>query len=76
MNHDDADALTDAVASRAAKLTLQALVIQLESVTTPLENWLTEHAGDLPSLPDVSDADMALMYLRHLRRHLTLYINP
>lgn len=51
------------------------LIVELESITTPLENWLREHAEDMPSLPDVSDADMALMYLRHLRRHLTLYIN-
>ncbi len=25
----------------------------------------------LPSTQDVSDVDMALMYLRHLKRHLT-----
>lgn len=32
--------------------------------------WLEANASTLPSLPDVSDADMALMYLRHLARHL------
>lgn len=32
--------------------------------------YLQDNAGDLPSLPDISDADMALMYLRHLERHL------
>lgn len=32
--------------------------------------YLTDNAGDLPSLLDITDADMALMYLRHLERHL------
>lgn len=32
--------------------------------------WLEENAGDLPTIPDIADADMALMYLRHLKRHL------
>lgn len=32
--------------------------------------YLVDNAGDLPSLPDITDADMALMYLRHLERHL------
>lgn len=31
---------------------------------------LTEMAPELPSLPDTCDADMALMYLRHLEKHL------
>lgn len=35
-----------------------------------LIDWLETNAGDLPSLPDVSDADMAIMYLRHLQKHL------
>lgn len=32
--------------------------------------WLEHNAGDFPTLPDIADADMALMYLRHLQRHL------
>lgn len=32
--------------------------------------WLEENAENMPSLPDTSDADMALMYLRHLEKHL------
>lgn len=32
--------------------------------------WLEDNAGDLPTLIDTADADMALMYLRHLKRHL------
>lgn len=32
--------------------------------------WLEDNAGDLPTLADISDADMALMYLRHIKRHL------
>lgn len=32
--------------------------------------WLEENATRLPSLPDISDADMALMYLRHIEKHL------
>lgn len=33
--------------------------------------WLEENATTLPSLPDIADADMALMYLRHIERHLS-----
>jgi hypothetical protein len=36
---------------------------------------LEEMAPDLPSLPDTSDADMALMYLRHVEKHLG-WLNP
>ena len=32
--------------------------------------WLENNAGELPTLADISDADMALMYLRHVAKHL------
>lgn len=38
--------------------------------------WLKGAAGELPSLPDISDADMAILYLRHLRRHLAEEVAP
>lgn len=60
----------------SARPSVSELAAQLDLVTAPLEDWLVRYAGELPSLLDVSDADMALMYLRHLRRHLVLYINP
>lgn len=41
-----------------------------------LIDWLETTAVDLPSLPDVSDANMALMYLRHIERHLTSMTPP
>jgi hypothetical protein len=31
---------------------------------------LEEMAPELPSLPDTSDVDMALIYLRHVEKHL------
>jgi hypothetical protein len=31
---------------------------------------LEEIAPSMPSVPDMSDTDMALMYLRHVTRHL------
>lgn len=33
-------------------------------------DWLVGNAPELPTLPDMADADQALMYLRHLRAHL------
>jgi len=32
--------------------------------------WLEENVTSLPTLPDMSDADMALMYLRHIEKDL------
>lgn len=32
--------------------------------------YIQDHAGDLPTLSDISDADMALLYLRHVQRSL------
>lgn len=40
-----------------------------------LIGWLECNAANLPSLPDVTDADMALMYLRHLARHLATEVD-
>jgi len=31
--------------------------------------WLEENVADFPSLPDMADADMAIMYLRHIEKH-------
>ena len=32
--------------------------------------WLEENITDLPTLGDISDADMAILYLRHIEKHL------
>lgn len=32
--------------------------------------WLENEAWEMPCLQDLTDVDMALMYLRHLKRHL------
>lgn len=36
--------------------------------------WLEENSDKFPSLPDVADADMALMYLRHIEKHVSYEI--
>lgn len=43
--------------------------VLLAGLTTVI-SWLEENAPRLPSLPDVADADMALMHLRHAVRHI------
>jgi hypothetical protein len=32
--------------------------------------YLEDNAGNLPTLGDMADADMALMYLRHVEKNL------
>lgn len=32
--------------------------------------WIEENVTSLPNLSDMSDADMALMYLRHIEKDL------
>ena len=41
-------------------------LVRLRLVVREVEELIT----DLPSLTDISDADMALMYLRHIEKHV------
>lgn len=51
----------------SASMTLTEIVEQVQHVIDELK---TDVIPNLPTLAEIADADMALMYLRHLKKEL------
>jgi len=55
----------------AARLALTVLQLKIDAILVVLE----EMADSIPTTPDLSDLDNAIMYCRHLSKHLQFQID-